>query len=389
MIEKLKIKRYSEKRISTGHLWIFSNELESIPKLEPGTIVEVIDSRNNSFGFGFYNPNSLISVRLLQTQKAIDHSFFLDRIKKALEFRRTLFSDSQMYRLVFGESDYLPGLVIDKYGDYLSMQVLSAGMERNKELIIQALTELLPQTKGIIEKNNSKLREIEGLSVGEEIVFGDIPDEIKVSENDIRLSVSIKSGQKTGYFLDQRENRLFLRRISKDKKVLDCYSNQGGFALNAAFGGASESVCVDVSSSALKSAKENASLNGFSNMSFIEADVPDFLASEISNNNKYDIIVLDPPAFAKNKKSVPTAKAGYTKINKLALQLINTGDYLVTSSCSQHIREELFLETIQKAGKSSGKELVMIYRGMQSPDHPILLSMPETQYLKFFVFKVV
>lgn len=387
-MEKLFIKRNHDRRIKSGHLWIFSNELESIPDLPSGSIIEVYTSNNTNLGLGLYNPHSLIAIRLLNTFSPINIEFFLDRINSAFDLRRRL-DKTEMCRLVFGESDLLPGLIVDKYGDYLSIQILSAGMETFTDIIIEALLKILPDTKGIIAKNNSKLRILEGLPIEEKILYGEIPDEIITNENGIKLNIALKQSQKTGYFLDQSDNRKFIMSISNGLNVLDCYCNQGGFALHSAKGGAKEIVCIDSSNTALAQAKNNSELNNFNNFNFIESDVHEFLNRELSGNSKWDLIILDPPAFAKNKKDVRNASKGYAKINRLALQLLSDGGFLATSSCSYHITEESFYNIIINEAVKLNIQLRLIYRGSQSPDHPILTSMPETKYLKFFVFQKI
>ncbi|MBI5325363.1 MAG: class I SAM-dependent rRNA methyltransferase [Ignavibacteriae bacterium] len=387
-MENIHIKRNHDKRIKSGHLWIFSNELEAIPELPAGSIVEIYTSDNTFLGLGFYNPHSLISVRLLKTNKEINIDFFLDRISNALNLRKIL-NNTGMSRIVFGESDLLPGLIVDKYGEYLSIQISSAGMENLKDVIIDALLRVIPNIKGIIAKNNSKPRELEGLTLDETVLFGEIPDEIITNENGIILSISLKQSQKTGYFIDQSNNRKFIISISKNINVLDCYCNQGGFGLHAAKAGAKEIICVDSSDTALSKARRNAELNNFSNIRFVQSDVADYLKNELTENRKWDLIILDPPAFAKSKKDVKTAIKGYAKINRLAMQLLSESGFLATSSCSQHISEEVFLSTIQFEAAKLNIQLRQIFRGTQSPDHPILASMPETKYLKFFVFQKI
>jgi 23S rRNA (cytosine1962-C5)-methyltransferase len=385
----LNIKKNHDRRAFFGHPWIFSNELEEVPKAEAGDIAEVIDSRGRNLGLAFFNPHSLISARLLYSDKNPDTDFFVERIKKALEYRDTLFPHSKTYRLVFGESDFLPGLVADRFGDYLSIQSLSAGIEKRIDMIAEAFKIAIPGIRGIYAKNISNLRQYEGLEQNEGILFGEIPDEIICEEEGIKLSVSLSSGQKTGYFLDQRINRKFIRDLSNGLNVLDCYCNQGGFALNAALGGASQVTAVDISQPALEKAKINAELNGFHNFDFAKADVVDYLKVAIDENRKWDMIVLDPPSFTKSRKKLPQAKAGYAKINRLAMQLLPKYSYLVSSSCTQQVEEDVFLSLIHTEAAKLGRQLRVVFRGMQSPCHPILPAMPETMYLKFYVFQVI
>ncbi len=388
MMRSVRLKKNAEIRLKRGHLWVFSNELQEMPDYEPGEEVEVIDYRGKNFGTGFFNPGSLISVRLLLTNGHADADFFTGRIEEAKQTREFFFPDEPNYRLVFGESDFLPGLIIDKYGDYFAVQINSYGMDIRKKIICDALIALYPDTRGIIGKNRNRLRDLEGLPQCEEILFGEIPDEIITSECGVKLSISLSSGQKTGYFLDQRLNRLFLRSISRGRNILDLYCNQGGFALNSAIGGAKSVTAVDVSSEAIGRAMKNAELNNINNIEFATADTVDYLGEAIAQGQKFDIIVLDPPAFAKNKKSLPTAKAGYAKINRMALQALNERGFLVSSSCSMHMDEDTFRDLIVHEAGKIGKRLRLVQRGVQPPDHPSLMQMPETTYLKFFVFQV-
>lgn len=384
---KLKIKKGHHHRLKLGHLWVFSNELELIPDLEAGSIVEVVGPSGESFGKGFFNPSSLIAVRLLNTMDEIDTNFFRNRIADAFALRTALFPEEPCYRLVFGESDFLPGLVADRYGDYLSVQYLSAGIDFRKEMILEALLTLMPEIKGIYEKNNSRLRELEQLPLVEQAAWGTIPDRFETSDRGLKISIKLSSSQKTGYYLDQRLNRDFTRAIAKGRKVLDCFTNQGAFALNCAAGNAEFITGVDISGEAVNDAIQNASANNFGNMEFIKADVFDFLKE--APKNEYDMIILDPPAFAKSRKQVQSAKTGYAKINSLAIKLLPKGGILISSSCSQHVLEEVFFGLINKEALKSGRKLRLLFRGMQTPDHPILPSMPETKYLKFFAFQVL
>ncbi|MDQ1266464.1 MAG: Class SAM-dependent rRNA methyltransferase [Bacteroidota bacterium] len=385
----LKLKPGSGRRIAHGHQWVFSNELQEIPVLPAGTIIELLNDRGKSSGLGFFNPSSLISIRMLYSSNLPDKIFFIDRLSKALKLRQTLYPNESIYRLCFGESDFLPGLIIDKYENWFSIQILSAGMELLTEIICEALLELFPDTKGIFAKNDSHLRGLEGLPIEEKILSGEIPENILTQEAGIKLSISLIGGQKTGYYLDQKDNRKLIRRLSSGRRVLDCFTNQGGFALNAAFGSAAYTLGVDSSADALNRAKSNAELNDFANIDFQKADVFDFLENEIKNQKKWDMIILDPPAFAKSKKSVPTAKKGYAKLNRLAISLLEHGGFLAASSCSQHIDEDIFYNLIIDEISKQRKTARLIFRGAQAADHPILIAMPETKYLKFFVFQII
>jgi 23S rRNA (cytosine1962-C5)-methyltransferase len=386
-LNKLILRKDSSKRIKSGHLWVFSNELLAIPKLTPGTTVELFDFFGVSYGLGFYNPNSLIAVRLLNYLDDIDLNFFKSRIQQAANARKSLINDHNNYRLVYGESDYLPGLIIDKFENSFVLQIQSAGMELNKQLIKKALLELYPETDYIIAKANSKLREIEGLPSEDEVLFGEEPEYISTIDNGIKLELSLSKGQKTGYYLDQRFNRYEIRKLSKCKTVLDCYTNQGGFAMNACIGGAKSVTAVDSSAAAIELAERNANINYF-DIDFVIADVFDFLEQSIAEEKVWDIVILDPPAFTKNKKSVPTALAAYSKLNKLGLKVTKNDGYLISSSCSHHISELELIDCIRKEAAKQKKYLKLVFRGTQPADHPELLAMPETSYLKFLILKV-
>jgi 23S rRNA (cytosine1962-C5)-methyltransferase len=387
-LNKITVKNSAERRLLSGHLWIFSNELIEIPKYEKGEVIEVFFGKE-SYGAAFYNPNSLISARLLLTDKIIDTDFYIRRISSAIERRKIFFKDEKNLRLVFGESDLLPGLIIDKYEDWIVIQINSYGMEIRKEMIKDALISLIPEIKGILIKGNSKLREIEGLPPEDEIIFGNIPDDIFTEDNGIKLIINLKDSQKTGFYLDQRLNRHFIRQFCENQDVLDCFCNQGGFGLNAAYSNAKSVTFVDSSANALNSVKKNCEINNFENALFICADVFDSLIDFKLNKQKWGVVILDPPAFAKNKKSIYNAKTAYSKMNRLGINALTKNGFLVTSSCSQHISEAELYEIIIKEISKAGRKAILIHKAVQPPDHPILHSMPETDYLKFFVFQFI
>lgn len=388
-MEKVRLKANSIQRLESGHLWIFSNELASVPKLEPGSIVEVCTADGKTLGLAFYNPHSLIAIRLLKlsiiddVQKAFKH-----RIIKAKQLREKIFPKENCYRLVYAESDNLPGLIIDRFADYFVVQVNSAGMEKFLGKIPSFLCELFPHCKGIIAKNRTYFRELEGLDSYEKVIFGDVPEEVVVSENGVKYILNFYQSQKTGLFLDQKLNKRFIRRISSNLKVLDCFSNFGGFALNAALGGAKDITLVDISELALNFASRNFELNGFKNATFACSDALDFLRNEYQKGKKYELVILDPPSFTKSKKNVESAIAGYHQINKYAMRVVAENGFLATASCSMHIDEPTFIKIIQDVASSQKLQLKLIYRSGQAPDHPILLHMPETRYLKFLVFQL-
>ena len=391
MIPTVTLKKNHDNRLKKGHLWIYSNEIDKIsdPILQ-GEVVRVLNAKGESFGLGFYNPNSLIAVRLLSADEISSPAeFLLERFSVAKKYRENLFPGSTSYRFIFGESDFLPGLVIDRYGNYFSVQILSSGMELWLDSIKKSQLQIFPETLGIVEKNKSKLRELEGLELREGIIWGDVPERILMNENGIQYEISLLDGQKTGYFLDQKPNRQRIQELASGKSVLDCFTNQGGFALNAAKGGAKHVLGIDISDRAIESCRKNANLNSLKNVLFQTADVFDFLKEESEKQSEWDMIILDPPSFTKSKKNVPSAKKGYAEINRMALNLLPQHGFLVTASCSHHIFEDTFLDIIHQESVSAGRQLRLVFRGNQSPDHPILQSMPETQYLKFFIFEVI
>lgn len=389
-MEQIIIKNNFTKRVNFGHLWIFSNELVKVPQLPAGEIVEVLNEKGHNYGLAFYNPHSLISARLLLTNNIPNKDFFESKIRIAYQKRMKSINqtESDSFRVIFGESDFLPGLVVDKYANYLSIQLLSAGMEKFKSEIIESLLNVIPNIKGIYEKSDSQTRKLEGLEESVGLVWGAIPSEFEMIENGLKYLISFEKGQKTGYFLDQKSNRKFLTSLTNGLSVLDCYTNQGGFILNAAKGGAKSMTAVDISAEAINRAKGNAKLNGYNDIECIIADVPEFLKKAIEEKRKWDMVILDPPSFAKSRKSIPLAKHAYSKINKLALQLLNSNGYLVSSSCTKHITEENLFDIVLFEAQKQSKRLTLIYKGTQPPDHPYLINMPETNYLKFFVFQL-
>ncbi|MBL7997201.1 MAG: class I SAM-dependent rRNA methyltransferase [Candidatus Kapabacteria bacterium] len=387
----LRLKEGKHHRTRNGHLWVFRDELDTaaIPAdLPAGTAVRVETSYGYDMGVGFWHPQSQIAVRLLRYNAEPDTDFFISRLRDALRLRERLFADEPAYRLCFGESDLLPGLIIDRYGDYCAVQHLSAGADLRAGMISDALQAVLPGLRGIIAKNDSQLRTKEGLTRTEQILFGEIPDTLTIRENGVQLDVSLLHGQKTGYFLDQRLNRKTVADYAHGLRVLDCFTNQGGFALNAAHGGAAETTGVDISADAIERCRHNANLNGFGQCTFIVADVFDYLKEQAQGGAQWDMVILDPPAFTKSKAAIPQAKRGYAEINRQALKLIPPGGFLVSSSCSHHITEEMLMEVITHESRRINRRLKLVHRGMQSPCHPIYLHMPETAYLKFFVFEV-
>ncbi len=382
------LKKNEEKRLLGGHQWIFSNEIEKIDgSAGIGDIAELYKYDGSFLGIGFYNPHSLISFRLLsRIKEPINEDFFLKRLQQAKLLREKLFPNSNTYRLVHSESDFLPGLIIDRYNEYCALQIFTAGMEHYTGTICNAIESLL-RPKAIIARNDAALRSLEQLRQTTEVLRG-TPGETVYNEEGIFYIVDILKGQKTGLFLDQRENRTRIRRFVKNNRVLDCFCNDGGFALHACSAGAIEVIGVDISEATIERAKINARMNNATNCSFVVADVFEFLKHQIVNNEQYDVIILDPPSFTKNKRSVPTALRGYKQLHYYALQLLKTPGFLITASCSHHITKEDFLKTIQEAGQKAKRALKLLEFHGASPDHPVLISMPETSYLKFAIFAV-
>lgn len=388
---KIKLKRGEEKRIKAGHLWIFNNEIEKVADLEEnGEIVEVVDHKGNFVARGYYNKHSLISVRILtdDVNQEIDKIFLKERIDRAYQYRKNIYPQLSAYRVVYSEGDLLPGLIVDKYGDFLSVQILTLGMERLKTSILDALEEIF-KPEGIILKNDSAFREIEGLKKEITIVKGNFDAPVIIEENGLKFYVDLLKGQKTGFFLDQRENRNWAAFLSKNRKVLDCFCYTGGFALAAAKGGVKEVVGVDESESAIQLAEQNAQLNYFSNITFQKQEVFNFLRKLNSAGEKFDMVILDPPAFVKSKEKLKEGIKGYKEINLQSMKLLNAGGILISCSCSYQLWKEDFLNTIKSAAIDSGKNFRLVKELTQAADHPVLLSMPETQYLKGVILEVL
>jgi 23S rRNA (cytosine1962-C5)-methyltransferase len=387
---RLRIRNKEELRLQRGHLWAFSNELLDLPKdVPPGSIVTLVREQNGApIGNGFYHPNSLISFRMLtrNVEEAIDAHFFERRIAEAASRRELLSQRRNAYRIVHGESDFLPGLIVDRYGDVLAYQMLSAGIDLRKDMILEILLKLF-RPSAIVEKNNSHLRKLEGLPTGESLVFGtDATTEIH-DAGGTRFAVDVLGGQKTGFYLDQMENRVRVRDfIRPGARVLDLFANNGGFANNAALAGAKTVVAVDESAPALKLLQQNAALNGVSEqISVVQADCFDFLRE---SQNEFDAIILDPPALAKSKKDVAQAQKAYLTLNTNAIRRIANDGILVTCSCSHHIDRERFLDIIAEASRRAGRSVTILEERSAGIDHPTLLAMPETAYLKCFILGV-
>ena len=386
--KQIVLRKNEDRRVVAGHPWVFSNEVHEIkgaPAL--GDVVELRSASGLSLGIGFFNPHSLISFRMLsRSVEAIDSGFFERRLTSALELRRKLYPDSETFRLVHGEGDFLPGLVIDKFNEYLCVQTFAYGMDSRLPLICDVLESLL-LPKGIIERNESSARALERLDQKKGIIRG-TSGSTTVIENGLQFLVEPLEGQKTGFFLDQRENRPIVRHYARSNAVLDCFCNDGGFALNAAAGGALSVTGIDVSEDAIVRSRHNAEINNLNFVQFEQHDVFDRLQQYRDAGTLFDVVVLDPPSFTKNRKTVPMAKRGYKDLHQRAFSVLRKGGILLSSSCSHHIEPDVFLFLVDEAARKSGRILQMLdWRGA-APDHPTLPHVPETRYLKFGVFRV-
>lgn len=398
---KVIIDKKGQKQQEDGHPWVYDNEVIQIDgKYENGDIVDVISEKGKYLGSGFINNNSKIMVRIISrnANDIFDDKFFERRLKYAWEYRKTVMQDDiKCCRIIFGEADEFPGLTVDRFNDILVAQVLSLGIEKRKDMIFNLLYKILVEDgqniAGIYERNDVEIRKLEGLT--EYKGYFDLrgvkrPDYTvtEIIENGIKYKVDVENGQKTGFFLDQKYNRLAISKIAKGKNVLDCFTHTGSFALNAAKGGAKHVHAVDISSLAIDMAKENAVSNGLDNIiSFETTDVFDLLPN--IKNNEYDFIILDPPAFTKSRKTIENAKRGYKQINYRAMKALPRGGYLATCSCSHFMDEDKFIKMLKEAAKEANVRLRQIEKRQQAPDHPILLNVNETDYLKFFIFQIV
>lgn len=380
-MEQVHLKR--TKRLRSGHLWVFSNEIAENPKqYQPGSLVSVHDSRDEFLGIGYINPQSLIAVRLLtRRQEPLDHAFFRDRIERASALRERFFPGAVAYRAVFSEADGMPGLIVDRYDRCCVIQILTAGMEMLRTPAIDAVDEVFaPET--IVLRNDSRMRSLEGLAMGREVIKGSLDRLPEIREDGLSFLVDPMEGQKTGFFLDQRMNRLELSRYVRAGKGLDLFCYAGAWSLHAAAAGA-EVTAVDSSETALAMAARNADLNRMHDrIRLVRADVFAFLGQEMSGSRDYDFIVCDPPAFVKSSRHLKEATKAYRELNSLCMQLLRPGGILISSSCSYHLSRELFIEMLLSAAKESGRSLRLLSLRSQSPDHPVLLAMPETEYLK-------
>ena len=400
---RLSITKKAEASVRFGHPWIYDAEVRGeTDALENGSFVDAVSEKGTYLGTGFISKRSKIRIRLLSSNAndRFDDAFFMRRIKYALDYRKTVMgADYDCCRLIFGEADGLPGLTIDRYHDVLVSQVLSIGIERIKGTLYRLLTELLKEEgveiRGIFERNEVSIRELEGLPLEKGWYCAEFLPEppsplIEIVENGIRYAVDVENGQKTGFFLDQKYNRLATAKLARGKRVLDCFTHTGSFALNALMGGAAHVTAVDVSQAAVDLARGNAALNGMTErIDFVCADVFDLLPQLIEQRAAYDLIVLDPPAFTKSRKTIQGAERGYRTINYNAMKLLPRGGYLATCSCSHFMESDMFLRMLLSASREAGVSLKLVEARRQSPDHPTLMNVPETDYLKFYLFQVI
>lgn len=383
----LYLKKGEEKRILAGHSWVYANEVQKIEgKDKNGSLASVLTWEGKFIGKGYINHLSKIIVRIFIREDVEDtKELYLERLKHAYDARRALGYDN-CFRLCFAESDDLPALIIDKYADVLSVQFLSLGMDMRKGLIVDCLKELF-NPKGIYERSDVNVRLKEGLKLQTGVLYGEVPDKVIIEENGIKIAVDIRSGQKTGYFLDQKENRLAARKYCNDKTVLDCFSNTGGFSLNVATV-AKEVTAVDISQKAIDSVNENKELNGFTNLNTVCDDVFEVLRRYRQEGKTFGTVILDPPAFTKSASEIKDAIRGYTDINVLGLKLVEKGGYLITSSCSHYVNQQAFERMLIDSARIAKRRVKCLEIKSQAPDHPYLLCAEETSYLKFFVLQV-
>lgn len=394
---KVIISEEGEKWLNKGQMWMYSNNVIDLDEtIENGVLVDIMTRNDQYLGTGFISKNSHITVRILSkdTNETFDRGFFKRRIQFAYDFRKTLEEDNiANCRLIFGEADELPGLTVDRYNDILVCQISSFGMDLIKGMLYELLLEVLKEdgqdVKGIYERNDINVREKEGLPLEKGFWMSkDLLPTTIINENGIKLYVDVENGQKTGYFLDQKANRVLLRKMAHNKSVLDCFSHTGGFALNAAYGKAKSVVAVDLSQTALDQALANAKLNNLQDqIFFIKADVFKYLQN--CEKGQFDIIVLDPPAFTKSRRTIDHAYSGYKKINKQAMALLGKGGYLITCSCSRFMEIENFEKMLRESAQEIGVTLKQVSVTQQNQDHPILWTMEETSYLKFYIFQIV
>lgn len=382
------VSRKAVDRIASGHPWIFSSDVTDTGAAKAGDVVRMHGPKGRPLGTAHYSASSQIALRLLSRKSdIIDAAYLQDRIEAALKLRKRVVCDSNAFRLIHAEGDLLPGLVVDKYGSYLVLQLLTQGMDRLAPQICDALRAVFPDVQGMIARNDVPVREKEELSLETKVLFGDMPARVLIEMNGLKWSADLVSGQKTGVFLDQRENYVAAQRYANGR-ALDCFTATGGFAMHFA-SRCTHIEAVDSSAPSLAIAKENAEANGSENIAFRQADVLEYLPAQVTARRSFDIVVVDPPAFTKSRGAIEGAARGYKEINLRALRLLSPGGILVSCSCSFHMSEGRLLEIIAAAALDAGKQLRILERRTQAQDHPILLTVPETHYLKCIICEVV
>ena len=389
MTRQVYLKAGKELRVLSGHPWIFSSDLGWAEKgTAPGDVVSVVSEKGRFLGQALYNPKSQISLRMLTFgEETVDAAFIRSRVREAVALRRQI-ADLNCCRLVNAESDRLPAVIADSFNGVISLQCLSLGMARFQEAIVQALVEELAP-RGVWERNDVPVRGLEGMEQSTGLLYGQVPEKVEMDENGLKILVDVRNGQKTGYFLDQKENRAAIQPFCRGARVLDMFTHTGSFALHAALYGAREVTGVDLSIPALEGARENARLNGFDGVKFVSANAFDFLREQSDRGEAYDLIVLDPPAFAKNKASLPGAVKGYKEINLRAMKMLRNGGVLVTCSCSQAMLPDLFRDTLAQAAGDAKVTLQQLQWRGQGRDHPTLPAAVETNYLKCAILRVL
>lgn len=383
---RVKISRRGADRIRSGHLWVYRSDVRSV-EAQSGDTVRVAGEGNNFVGRAFFSSRSQITLRLLTREDIpIDTDFFRSRIQSAAELRNRVVANTDSYRLIFGESDLLPSIIVDRYSDYLVLQTLSQGAERCKAEIVSLLIEMF-SPRGILERNDPRVRELEGLERVNSLLYGNVPERVISVQSGIRFIHDLRAGQKTGGFLDQRENHIAAASYASGD-VLDAFTYHGGFALTLA-ANAARVEGLELSGAAVEIARENQTLNHCSKITFSEGNAFDALKAYDSSSRRFDTVILDPPAFAKNRESVPAAIRGYKEINLRAIRILKPSGFLITCSCSYHISEALFLQIVAEAANDAHRLVQIVERRTQSRDHPIFLTMPETQYLKCVIVRTL
>ena len=398
--KQVTITNKGEKSILNNHPWVYAGEVVSAPIINNGEIVDVINLKGKYLGSGYYNANSKIIIRLISrnANDKFDYDFYKRRVRYAWDYRKNVMpNDLNCVRIIFGEADFFPGLTIDKFNDVLVAQILSLGIDVNKDYIFKALLEVMEEDnidiRGIYLRNDSNIRKLEGLEEGKSWYYlkdgASSETNTIIVENELKYYVDFENGQKTGFFLDQKYNRVLIRNMSKGKSLLDCCTHTGSFSMNAYLGGAKQVTALDISLKALEDARHNFELNGIKDIETVESDAFDYLEKLQSGEKKFDFIILDPPAFTKSRSTIQNALKGYEELNYLGMKALPRGGFLATASCSHFAYEDLFLEAITKASKRANVTLRLISVTHASYDHQEIVRIPETKYLKFFIFQIV